>query len=98
MPFGLKGEPLSLRSPDVSTRRLEAFSYGVFAIAITLLALTFRGAGVGRHHAAGVGRGTGGEVAGISQLLAQFHPLLIAWVYHHRLLQGTHRAGTRLLF
>jgi uncharacterized membrane protein len=24
--------------------------------------------------------------------------LLIAWVYHHRLLQGVHDAGTRLLF
>jgi len=30
------------RSPGVSTRRLEAFSDAVFAIAITLLALTLQ--------------------------------------------------------
>ena len=30
--------------------------------------------------------------------LLSFVTLLIAWVYHHRLLQGVHRASTRLLF
>jgi uncharacterized membrane protein len=30
--------------------------------------------------------------------LLSFVTLLIAWVYHHRLLQGTERAGTGLLY
>jgi uncharacterized membrane protein len=30
--------------------------------------------------------------------LLSFLTLLIAWVYHHRLLQGVHRVSTRLLF
>lgn len=42
MPFGLVVQLRQPQSPDVSTRRLEAFSDGVFAIAITLLALTLQ--------------------------------------------------------
>lgn len=86
------------RSDGGATRRLEAFSDAVFAIAITLLALTL--------HVPAVTTGTPHAVA--TKLAAQwptylsfvlsFVTLLIAWVYHHRLLQGATRAGRGLLY
>ena len=42
MPFGLDHVHGPPRAPGVSSRRLEAFSDGVFAIAITLLALDLK--------------------------------------------------------
>jgi uncharacterized membrane protein len=82
----------------VSIHRLEAFSDGVFAIAITLLALDLRvpELPLPTPHAL--------TVTLIAQwptylsFLLSFLTLLVAWVYHHRLLQGVLRADTRLLF
>ena len=98
MPFGLWSDRERPDSPGVSTRRLEAFSDGVFAIAITLLALNLQvpELDVVTPHAL---------VAGLTakwptylSFLLSFVTLLIAWVYYHRLLQGAKHAGTALLF
>jgi uncharacterized membrane protein len=98
MPFGLaEGRP-QLRSTDVSTRRLEAFSDGVFAIAITLLALTLEVPELDIITPFKLAEALAAKWPTYLSFLLSFVTLLIAWVYHHRLLQGTHGAGTRLLF
>jgi uncharacterized membrane protein len=98
MPFRPEHDHHQSRSPGVTTRRLKAFSDGVFAIAITLLALDLRipELTIVTPHAL-VGALAARWPTYLSFLLS-FVTLLIAWVYHHRLLQGTQSAGTRLLF
>lgn len=96
MQFRAENDQEQPRSPGVSTRRLEAFSDGVFAIAITLLALnlTVPDTITPDKLAATL---KGNWPVYLSFVLS-FLTLLIAWVYHHRLLQGAERARTRLLF
>jgi uncharacterized membrane protein len=98
MPLGLEDQRLQRRSADVSTRRLEAFSDGVFAIAITLLALTLEVPDLDPITPHTLAAALSAKWPVHLSFLLSFLTLLIAWVYHHRLLQGTHRAGTRLLF
>jgi TMEM175 potassium channel family protein len=98
MPSGLADGRVQFRSPDVSTRRLEAFSDGVFALAITLLALTLQVPELDIITPQKLAQALAVKWPAYLSFLLSFLTLLIAWVYYHRLLQGTLRAGTRLLF
>ena len=82
------------RPPNVTTRRLEAFSDAVFAIAITLLALELQ--------VPELSPVTPNALAAkwptYLSFLLSFVTLLIAWIYDHRLLEAATHAGTGLLF
>jgi TMEM175 potassium channel family protein len=85
-------------APGVATRRLEAFSDAVFAIAITLLALTLQVPELTMITPQALVAALMAHWPSYLSFVLSFVTLLIAWVYHHRLLQGTKRAGTRLLY
>jgi uncharacterized membrane protein len=82
----------------VPTRRLEAFSDAVFAIAITLLALTLQVPEVYTITPQALVAALLAHWPAYLSFVLSFVTLLIAWVYHHRLLQGTTRTGTGLLY
>src|ERR1051325_10030691 len=86
---------------DKETARVEAFSDGIFGIAMTLLILEFhvpalpQGAEDGRHQL----------MLGLLHLwpsgvafLLSFGTILIMWVNHHGLFKHAHGADNRLLF
>ena len=98
MPFGLVEQLRQPQSPGVTTRRLEAFSDAVFAIAITLLALELRVPELLAVTPHALAATLAAQWPTYLSFLLSFVTLLIAWVYHHRLLQGVRYAGTRLLF
>ncbi len=94
-------DPARPRPSDVATRRLEAFSDAVFAIAITLLALNLRvpnPSTLPTITSQALATELGRQWPTYLSFLLSFVTLLIAWVYHHRLLQGVRRAGTGILF
>ncbi|MFL5665352.1 MAG: TMEM175 family protein [Ktedonobacteraceae bacterium] len=86
------------RSPNGATRRLEAFSDGVFAIAITLLVLDLQVPVLTTITPQAVAMALGAKWPTYLTFMFSFVTLLIAWVYHHRLLEGAKHAGTGLLF
>jgi uncharacterized membrane protein len=86
------------RSPNVTTRRLEAFSDAVFAIAITLLALNLQVPVLTPVTPDALAAELAAKWPTYLSFLLSFVTLLIAWVYHHRLLQAAKHAGTGLLF
>jgi uncharacterized membrane protein len=85
-------------SPDVARRRLEAFSDAVFAIAITLLALNLQVPVLTTVTPQALAATLAAKWPTYLSFLLSFVTLLIAWVYHHRLLQGAKRVGTGLFF
>jgi uncharacterized membrane protein len=86
------------RRPSVGTRRLEAFSDAVFAIAITLLALTLEVPVLTPVTPEALAADLAAKWPAYLSFLLSFVTLLIAWVYHHRLLEAAKHAGTGLLF
>jgi uncharacterized membrane protein len=84
--------------PGAASRRLEAFSDAVFAIAITLLALDLHVPELTPATPHELGVSLGAQWPTYLSFLLSFLTLLIAWVYHHRLLEGATRVGTGLLF
>jgi uncharacterized membrane protein len=85
---------------EKQTSRLEAFSDGVFAIAITLLALELKVP----HFEAG-GNITGQLIAGLDgqwpsylAFLTSFFTVLIMWVHHHAIFRLVRSADVTLLF
>jgi uncharacterized membrane protein len=86
------------RPPNVTTRRLEAFSDAVFAIAITLLALDLRVPELSPVTPNALAAELAAKWPTYLSFLLSFVTLLIAWVYHHRLLEAAKHAGTGLLF
>ena len=82
-----------------SSNRLETFSDGVFAIAITLLVLEIRVPQVGEH------AGPAALWAGLGQLWPSylayalaFSTILIAWIGHHAVLAQVEQVSLKLLF
>ena len=75
--------------------RLEAFSDGVFAVAITLLALNLavRGPGYGP-----LARRAGGPVEAFVAYLISFFTIGIIWVNHHALVSNIATVSRLLLF
>src|SRR3954469_20447203 len=86
------------RSPNVTTRRIEAFSDAVFAIAITLLALNLQVPELSPVTPDALAADLAAQWPTYLSFLLSFVTLLIAWVYHHRLLEAAKHAGTGLLF
>src|ERR687885_932155 len=86
------------RSPALTTRRIEAFSDAVFAIAITLLALDLRVPKLTPVTSGALAAELAAQWPTYLSFLLSFVTLLIAWVYHHRLLEAAKHAGTGLLF
>src|SRR3954470_14320195 len=85
-------------SPTLTTRRLEAFSDAVFAIAITLLALNLQVPVLTPATPGALVAELAAKWPTYLSFLLSFVTLLIAWVYHHRLLEAAKHAGTRLLY
>jgi len=88
--------------PDKETSRVEAFSDGVFGIAMTLLVLDLR---VPHAGAAGAPRDSWSLLHALLALwpsytsfVLSFGTVLIMWVNHHGLFKHAHRADNRLLF
>ena len=81
---------------EKETGRLEAFSDGVFAIAMTLLALELKvpHPGPGGSLAAGLGA----QWPGYFAFVTSFFTVLIMWVHHHIIFRLVRRVDTRLLF
>ncbi|HEY1388100.1 MAG TPA: TMEM175 family protein [Ktedonobacterales bacterium] len=98
MQAGPENIPERTQSQGVATRRLEAFSDAVFAIAITLLALNLQVPVLPTITPQALVAALGEKWPTYLSLVLSFLTLLIAWVYHHRLLQGVRRAGTGILF
>src|SRR5919107_2303478 len=86
------------RRPSVGTRRLEAFSDAVFAIAITLLALNLQVPVMTPATPEALAADLVAMWPTYLSFLLSFVTLLIAWVYHHRLLEAAKHTGTGLLF
>jgi uncharacterized membrane protein len=83
---------------DRETGRLEAFSDGVFAIAITLLALELKvpqPAAVSSHALAAA---LAQEWPAYLAFVTSFFTVLIMWVHHHIIFKLVRRADARLLF
>ena len=86
------------RAPNLATRRLEAFSDAVFAIAITLLALNLQVPVLSPVTPEALVADLAAKWPTYLSFLLSFVTLLIAWVYHHRLLEAAKHSGTGLLF
>jgi uncharacterized membrane protein len=82
--LGLDHDDRQSQSPRVSTRRLEAFSDGVFAIAITLLALELRVPELPTITPQALAAALAAQWPTYLSFLLSFVTLLIAWIYHHR--------------
>jgi len=80
------------------TGRIEAFSDGVFAIAITLLILELKVPHLEHVSGAALWKGLGEEWPSYFALLTSFGSVLIMWVHHHAIFRLAQRADAPLLF
>jgi uncharacterized membrane protein len=80
----------------VDRTRLEAFSDGVFAVAITLLALNVAVAGPG--HGVSLARQLGSHWPAFVAYVISFFTIGIIWVNHHGLLRAVKSVDRTLLF
>jgi uncharacterized membrane protein len=81
----------------VDSGRLEAFSDGVFAVAITLLALNLGVDGPGRQHPA-LAAQLGAKWPAFAAYLISFATIGIVWVNHHALFKTIAKVDRTLLF
>jgi uncharacterized membrane protein len=85
----------SVSGAEKETARVEAFSDGVFAIAITLLILELKvPSGLDEH---GLRSALEAEWPSYAALLVSFATIGIMWVNHHRLFNLVHRVDHTLL-
>ncbi|QBD79896.1 DUF1211 domain-containing protein [Ktedonosporobacter rubrisoli] len=81
------------------TSRIEAFSDGVFAIAITLLALDLKvPEGLSQINSQNLLGALLGRWPNYLTFVISFVTVLIMWIYHHRLFQVVRKPETALLF
>jgi uncharacterized membrane protein len=84
---------------EKETGRIEAFSDGVFAIAITLLVLEIK---VPNAHELGAGAGLGAALLNLwpsyVAFVTGFATILVMWVNHHRLFNHIRRIDHAFLF
>jgi uncharacterized membrane protein len=86
--------------PEKETGRLEAFSDGVFAIAITLLVLELKvpDLAVASHSPLQLGRALLQQWPSYVGLVTSFFTILIMWVHHHAILRNVCRTDAWLHF
>lgn len=84
------------------TSRLEAFSDGVFAIAITLLVLELKvphlASGAAEPTAAALRDSLGEQWPAYVSFVTSFFTILVMWVHHHTVFRMVYRTDSRLLF
>jgi uncharacterized membrane protein len=91
--------PQKAASQDKETGRLEAFSDGVFAVAITLLALNLQVPRLGeRATALAVVTALAHNWPSYVAFVTSFFTVLILWVSHHSMFQMVQKTNARLLF
>jgi uncharacterized membrane protein len=84
--------------PEKETGRLEAFSDGVFAIAITLLVLTLHVPPVRQDTSvSGLAHDLGSQWPSYLAFVTSFATVLIMWLHHHAIFAMLYRADLRLL-
>jgi len=90
------------RAEEKDTGRLEAFSDGVFAFAITLLALDVKlphlAGQEAEASAASLLNGLRHDWPNYLAFITSFFSIFIMWVHHHNLFRLVRRVDTRLLF
>ncbi len=96
----MEKQPAQEQAPEKEsgTGRLEAFSDGVFAIAITLLVLDLKVPVLNGASPTALGVALLKQWPNYLTLFISFATILIMWVYHHRLFQTVRRTETLLLF
>lgn len=92
-----KQTPLASEKPEKDTSRLEAFSDGVFAIAITLHVLNLKVPDIKPIDSGALATALGEDWATYLVFVISFATILIMWVYHHNLFQSMQRAETVML-
>ena len=80
------------------TARLEAFSDGVFAIAMTLLALELKDPRVEPATAGSLASGLLNQWPSYLAFFSSFFTVLVMWVHHHAIFRQVQRVDVRLLF
>jgi len=84
---------------ESDTGRVEAFSDGVFAVAITLLALDLQVPHPSANHSAReLAAALAREWPSYVAFVTSFFTVLIMWVSHHGFFKLIHRTSARLLF
>ena len=83
---------------EKQTSRLEAFSDGVFAIAMTLLALELKVPHPAERTSAALASALASEWPGYFAFVTSFFTVLIMWVHHHVIFRLVRRTDAALLF
>jgi uncharacterized membrane protein len=85
---------------EKETGRLEAFSDGVFAVAITLLVFELKVPPIPPDGAtsAALGKALLHLWPSYFALVTSFFTILIMWIHHHAILRNVHRTDSRLHF
>jgi uncharacterized membrane protein len=92
-------EKLTAADPDKNTTRLEAFSDGVFAIAITLLGLEMRVPSLTKSNEnGGLARVLLAQWPVYVSFLISFFIILVIWLSHHQLFKLVHSMNKPLYF
>lgn len=96
-------ESPATRAEQKESGRVEAFSDGVFAIAMTLLALDLKvpvlpnGAALPGHGVAGLGVALARQWPSYMAFITSFFTVLIIWLNHHAMFKLVRRVNVRLL-
>jgi uncharacterized membrane protein len=84
--------------PEKETGRLEAFSDGVFAIAITLLVLELKVPSLGSVTPAALGKALLQQWPSYFGLVTSFFTILVMWVHHHAIFRNVVRCDAWVHF
>lgn len=97
--FDITKESALIRAEEKETGRVEAFSDGVFAVAITLLALDLQIPKIGAEATAGkLAAALARQWPAYLSFVTSFFTVLIMWVNHHGLFKMIQKTTSRLLF
>jgi uncharacterized membrane protein len=95
----MREQPAVIQAEEKETGRLEAFSDGVFAVAITLLALDLQVPKLGNDApAAAVAAALARQWPSYLAFITSFFTVLIMWVNHHAMFKLVQKTNARVLF